>query len=98
MERVEMDSSTALALIESIKNLNATIEKISTRLDILENDFKERTFKKHLIKRITTFYPFFLTLLIIVFNIDHNRLTQITHDVSQIIKDSQSITMNMEKD
>jgi hypothetical protein len=86
-----MESTAIYALIENIKILNGNIEKITNRIEVLEGDFKERTIKKRLMRSLIAFYPLVLVSLIWVINADHESISRVAADVSELIKDSQSI-------
>jgi tetrahydromethanopterin S-methyltransferase subunit G len=88
-----MDSDATLAFLESIKLINHNLEKITSRIEILENDYQYREAKKRFMKYLIAFYPLVITLLLLLINSDHNKIAQIAVDVSGIVTDAKTLTL-----
>lgn len=88
-----MDTDTTLALIESLRLINATIEKNNRKIEMLERDFREREVKRRLFKLLVAFYPFVIGLLIYIIDADHHKIAEIAGDVSDLVSDSKKLIM-----
>lgn len=88
-----MESDVAHALIESLRLINVTLEKMARRIEVLENDFKERSIKKRLFRWLVAFYPLVIIMLVMLVDSDHHKISEIAGDVSELIKDTQSFAI-----
>lgn len=87
-----MEADAAYTLVESLKLINSNLEKITSRIEVLEMDYKERSIKKNLAKYLMTFYPFVLVILIFMVDADHRKMTDVARDVHSLISDMQNLT------
>lgn len=88
-----MDSDAFNALLESLKLINTNLEKLSKRLDVLEEDYKERSVKKRLFKFLFAFYPVVLVVLLFLVDSDHHKIAEIAGDLNELIQDGRSLVM-----
>lgn len=86
-----MDASAITVLLDSIRLINANLEKLSARLDIIENDFRERSIKKKLMRWLVTFYPVVMIMLMFMIDSDHHKIAEITGDVKELISDTHDL-------
>lgn len=91
--------TTMAAMVESIKTINQSLEKITEasaklldRINILELDLSLREEKKRFYKSLISFYPIVITILIIVLNVDHKKISEVTEDVSKVVNAATSIS------
>lgn len=87
---MNIDAAT-LALIENLKLLNSSLDKIVSRIEILENDYKERYLKKKIFRWLIAFYPAILVALIFVIDIDHKKIAEIAGDINELINDTKAV-------
>ena len=93
-----MESDAAMALIENLKMINQSLDKITSRIDALEKDYQERSLLKRFLKWLIAFYPLIIILLVILIDSDHHKIAEVASDVRELIKDTQSITYLVEND
>lgn len=91
--------STMASLVSSIQAINQSLgqvteasAKILDRIKILELDLTEREVKKRFYKSLISFYPIVITILLIVFSVDHKKISEVTEDVSKIVGAAASLS------
>lgn len=77
---------------KNIENLTSCTEKIFDRINILEGEMKQREEKKKFYKSLVSVYPIAITILIIVFNMDHNKVVSAANDVAAIVNATKQLT------
>ena len=82
-----MESDGFYALLENIKTINEDIEKISSRIENLENDYRERGVKKKMYRWMFTLYPVIIAILLFLIDINHNKIVEIAGDVRELVSD-----------
>jgi tetrahydromethanopterin S-methyltransferase subunit G len=82
-----MDSDAFHALLEIIKPMNEDIKKISSRIESLENDYRERGIKKKIYKWLFTLYPLVIVIILFLIDINHNKMIEIASDVKELVSD-----------
>ena len=87
-------------LIQSIKminfnldRLNQTTEKICNRLDVLENDYRERSLRKKFYRSLIAIYPAIMVCLLWFIGLDHQKVSQAVSDVNLLVQDMKGLTM-----
>lgn len=88
-----MTSDATYAVIESLKIINSSMEKVTSRIEILENDYKERYLKKRFFRWLVAIYPIVLVFLLFVIDLDHKKIAEISGDIKELIKDASSLTI-----
>ena len=86
-----MDSD--YALVESLRLINSNLEKVTKRIEVLENDYKERYYKKRFIRWLITFYPTLLIFLLFIIDLDHKKIADVASDINALIQDTRNISM-----
>ena len=89
--------AAALALIESLRLINTNLEKVTSRIEILESDYKERFIKKQLFRWLMTLYPIVMVVLIWMVDTDHKKIAEIAGDIKELINDTSSLTIVHQK-
>lgn len=77
---------------KNIENLTSCTEKIFDRINVLEGEMKQREAKKQFYKSLISVYPIVITVLIIVFNMDHNKVVSVANDVTAIVNATKQLT------
>lgn len=88
-----MESEAAMAVIESLRMVNSTLDKIVERLEVLESDFQERYFKRRFFKWLISLYPFAIISLIWFVDVDHKKIAEIAGDINELINDTKTISL-----
>lgn len=88
-----MEADSTLAFIENLKMINNSLDKINGRLEVLENDFRERSMKKKFLKWLMAFYPFVIVVLLVILDADHHKISEVASDVNELVNDTKSLMM-----
>lgn len=87
-----MEAEVVNTLFESLRQINHSIEKLTTRLEVLERDYRERGLKRQMFKWLMAIYPFFLLIMLVLIDADHHKIAEITGDVKELINDTRDLT------
>lgn len=90
-----MDSDAVHALLQSLKQINHALEKITQRIEVLESDYKERFIRKSIYRWLLTFYPVIMVVLVIMVDTDHHKIAEISGDVRELINDTRDLSSGM---
>ena len=87
-EIVKNISAIVVELNTINSNLNRMVDisnKITERITLLENDLQERIIRKKIYKSLITFYPALIVVLMILMNLDHQKIVEILTEIRLIL-------------
>ena len=88
-----MDSDTSVAVMESLKLINSSLQKLFDRIEVLERDFKDREAKRRFFKWLIAFYPLIIGFMLLIVDADHRKMVEVASDISDLVNDSKSLIM-----